>query len=305
MQIYLPIAEVSVNVFLLLGIGGMVGILSGMFGVGGGFILTPLLFFIGIPPGVAVASAANQIAGSSFSALLAHLRKRTVDIRMGLVLLSGGLLGSGLGVMLFSLLKEMGQYELVVSLLYVVLLGVIGTLMLIESIRALRRSKNSNAALVARKRHTWAHGLPLKLRFRASQLYVSAIPPFVIGAIVGVLAAIMGVGGGFIMVPAMIYLIGMPTKVVVGTSLFQFLFVTGFTTVLHAVENRSVDVVLAVILLLGGVIGAQVGVRLATRLKAEQLRILLALVVVGVCLKLAADLVLMPRELYSLELTGS
>jgi uncharacterized protein len=305
MQIYLPIAEVSVNAFLLLGIGGMVGILSGMFGVGGGFILTPLLFFIGIPPGIAVASAANQIAGSSFSALLAHLRKRTVDIKMGIVLLAGGLIGSGLGVMLFSLLKERGQYELVVSLLYVVLLGAIGTLMLIESVRALRRSKNSNAPLAARKRHTWAHGLPLKLRFRASQLYVSAIPPFVIGALVGVLGAIMGVGGGFIMVPAMIYLIGMPTKVVVGTSLFQFLFVTGFTTVLHAVENKSVDVVLAVILLLGGVIGAQVGVGLATRLKAEQLRILLALLVVGVCLKLAADLVIMPRELYSLESTAS
>jgi uncharacterized protein len=304
MQIYLPVAEVSVDAFLLLGIGSMVGVLSGMFGVGGGFILTPLLFFIGIPPGVAVASAANQIAGSSFSALLSHLRKRTVDIKMGTILLAGGLLGSGFGVMLFSMLKQMGQYELVVSLLYVVLLGLIGTLMFIESIRAIRRSRNPNAALVSRKRHTWAHGLPLKMRFRASQLYVSAIPPFVIGALVGVLAAIMGVGGGFIMVPAMIYLIGMPTKVVVGTSLFQFLFVTGFTTVLHAVENKSVDTVLAVILLFGGVIGAQVGVSLATRLKAEQLRILLALLVVGVCLKLAADLVLRPAELYSIQNAG-
>lgn len=283
----------------------MVGILSGMFGVGGGFILTPLLFFIGIPPGVAVASAANQIAGSSFSALLTHLRKRTVDIKMGIVLLSGGLLGSVLGVMLFSMLKDMGQYELVVSLLYVVMLGTIGTLMLIESVRALRRAKNSNVQLGVRRRHTWAHGLPLKMRFRASQLYVSAIPPFVIGALVGILAAIMGVGGGFIMVPAMIYLIGMPTKVVVGTSVFQFLFVTGFTTVLHAVANKSVDAVLAVILLLGGVIGAQVGVVLATRLKAEQLRILLAVLVIAVCLKLAADLVITPRELYSLDLAGT
>ncbi|WP_424933144.1 sulfite exporter TauE/SafE family protein [Amaricoccus macauensis] len=305
MQIYLPIAEVSVNAFLLLGVGGMVGILSGMFGVGGGFILTPLLFFMGIPPGVAVASAANQIAGSSFSALLAHLAKRTVDIKMGIVLLAGGLLGSFLGVMLFALLKSMGQYELVVSLLYVVLLGTIGILMLIESVRALRRARDPNAGLISRKRHTWAHGLPLKMRFRASQLYVSAIPPFVIGILVGILAAIMGVGGGFIMVPAMIYLIGMPTKVVVGTSLFQFLFVTGFTTIMHAIENKSVDVVLAVILLLGGVIGAQIGVRLATRLKAEQLRILLAMVVIGVCLKLASDLVLRPAELYSIELSGS
>ncbi|MCB1353958.1 MAG: sulfite exporter TauE/SafE family protein [Rhodobacteraceae bacterium] len=301
MQIYLPIAEVSVNALLLLGIGGMVGILSGMFGVGGGFILTPLLFFIGIPPGVAVASAANQIAGSSFSGLLAHLRKRTVDLKMGSVLLAGGLLGSGLGVMAYSALRKMGQYELVVSLLYVVLLGVIGALMLIESLRAIRRSRNPNAALASRKRHTWAHGLPLKMRFRASQLYVSAIPPFVVGVLVGILAAIMGVGGGFIMVPAMIYLIGMPTKVVVGTSLFQFLFVTGFTTVLHAVENKSVDAVLAVILLVGGVIGAQIGVVLAARLKAEQLRVLLALLVIFVCLKLAADLVIRPAELFSIE----
>ena len=301
MQIYLPIAEVSVNALLLLGIGGMVGILSGMFGVGGGFILTPLLFFIGIPPGVAVASAANQIAGSSFSGLLAHLRKRTVDLKMGSVLLAGGLLGSGLGVMAYSALRKMGQYELVVSLLYVVLLGVIGALMLIESLRAIRRSRNPNAALASRKRHTWAHGLPLKMRFRASQLYVSAIPPFVVGVLVGILAAIMGVGGGFIMVPAMIYLIGMPTKVVVGTSLFQFLFVTGFTTVLHAVENKSVDAVLAVILLVGGVIGAQIGVVLAARLKAEQLRVLLPLLVIFVCLKLAADLVIRPAELFSIE----
>ncbi|WP_111428587.1 sulfite exporter TauE/SafE family protein [Rhodobacteraceae bacterium DSL-40] len=301
MQIYLPIAEVSVNALLLLGIGGMVGILSGMFGVGGGFILTPLLFFIGIPPGVAVASAANQIAGSSFSGLLAHLRKRTVDLKMGSVLLAGGLLGSGLGVMAYSALRKMGQYELVVSLLYVVLLGVIGALMLIESLRAIRRARNPNAALASRKRHTWAHGLPLKMRFRASQLYVSAIPPFVVGVLVGILAAIMGVGGGFIMVPAMIYLIGMPTKVVVGTSLFQFLFVTGFTTVLHAVENKSVDAVLAVILLVGGVIGAQIGVVLAARLKAEQLRVLLALLVIFVCLKLAADLVIRPAELFSIE----
>lgn len=301
MQIYLPIAEVSVDAFLLLGIGSMVGILSGMFGVGGGFILTPLLFFIGIPPVVAVASAANQIAGSSFSALLAHLQRRTVDIKMGVVLLSGGLLGSTFGVMVFTILRRQGQFELVVSLLYVVLLGVIGGLMLIESLRALRRARNPGMVYKARKRHTWAHGLPLKMRFRTSQLYVSAIPPFVVGAAVGVLAAIMGVGGGFIMVPAMIYIIGMPTKVVVGTSVFQFLFVTGFTTILQAVQNKSVDSILAVILLVGGVIGAQVGVLLAARLKAEQLRLFLALLVVFVCLKLASDLVIQPADLYSIE----
>ena len=303
MQIYLPIAEVSVDVLLLLAIGGMVGLLSGMFGVGGGFILTPLLFFIGIPPAVAVASAANQIAGSSFSAFLAHMRRKTVDFRMGLVLLAGGMAGSLIGVRIFTILRHKGQFELVVSLLYVFLLGTIGALMLMESLRAMRRRNDPNAALVPRRRHTWAHGLPLKMRFRVSQLYVSAIPPFLIGALVGILAAIMGVGGGFIMVPAMIYLIGMPTKIVVGTSVFQFLFVTGFTAVLHAVENRTVDVLLALILLAGGVIGAQVGVRLAARLRAEQLRVLLALLVVGVCLKLFLDLVLTPDELFSIAVS--
>jgi uncharacterized membrane protein YfcA len=300
MQIYLPIAEVSVDGLTLLAIGAMVGVLSGMFGVGGGFILTPLLFFIGIPPAVAVASAANQIAGSSFSALLAHLRRRTVDFRMGLVLLAGGVLGSAVGVQLFTLLRSRGQFELVVSLLYVALLGTIGALMLRESVSALRRRNDPNAGLAPRRRHTWAHGLPLKVRFRTSQLYVSAIPPFVIGSLVGILAAIMGVGGGFIMVPAMIYLIGMPTKVVVGTSVFQFLFVTGFTTILHAVQSQTVDTLLAVILLVGGVIGAQIGVSVAARLRAEQLRGLLALLVIGVCLKLLSDLVLRPDELYSL-----
>jgi len=300
MQIYLPIAEISVNAFLLLGIGAMVGVLSGMFGVGGGFILTPLLFFIGIPPAVAVASAANQIAGSSFSALLVHLRRKTVDVKMGLVLLAGGLLGSTLGVALFQLLSRKGQFELVVSLLYVVLLGTIGGLMLTESLRALRRRSDPNAILIARKRHTWAHGLPLKLRFRTSQLYVSAIPPFGIGLLVGVLAAVMGVGGGFIIVPAMIYLIGMPTKVVIGTSVFQFLFVTGYTAILQAVTNQTVDIVLALLLLVGGVVGAQVGANLAVRLRAEQLRILLALLVIGVGLRLLLDLALRPDELYSI-----
>jgi uncharacterized protein len=301
MSIYLPIAEVSVSIFVLLGIGGMVGLLSGLFGVGGGFILTPLLFFIGIPPAVAVASAANQIVGSSFSAFLAHLKRRTVDFKMGGVLLAGGLVGSALGVQLFTILTRAGQIELFVSLAYVVLLGTIGGLMLYESVGALRRQKNSNVLLQPRKRHNWVHGLPLKMRFRTSHMYVSAIPPFVIGFIVGILAAIMGVGGGFIMVPAMIYLIGMPTKVVIGTSVFQFLFVTGFTTVMHAWQSQSVDVLLALILLIGGVVGAQVGVSLATRLRAEQLRVLLALLVLMVGLQLLLDLVLRPDEPYSLS----
>lgn len=300
MNIYLPIAEVSVNALLLLGIGGMVGLLSGLFGVGGGFILTPLLFFIGIPPAVAVASAANQIAGSSFSAFLAHVRRRTVDFKMGLVLLAGGMLGSFLGVELFSFLQRIGQIELFVSLCYVILLGGIGGLMLTESLRSLRRQKNKNVLLQPRRRRPWAHGLPLKMRFRVSHMYISAIPPFIIGLVVGILAAIMGVGGGFIMVPAMIYLLGMPTKVVVGTSVFQFLFVTGFTTIMHAWRSQTVDVILALLLLVGGVIGAQIGVALAVRLRAEHLRILLALLVLGVGVQLALDLVLRPDEPYAL-----
>ncbi|QHQ36242.1 sulfite exporter TauE/SafE family protein [Algicella marina] len=304
MQIYLPIAEVSVNAFLLLGLGGLVGVLSGMFGVGGGFLMTPLLFFIGIPPAVAVATEANQIVASSFSGVLAHFRRKTVDVRMGLVLLAGGLVGSYLGVRLFAILRSVGQVELLVTLCYVVFLGVVGGLMFIESLQAIRRTRDPAARPKPRKHHSWVHGLPLKMRFRQSQLYISAIPPFVIGMAVGVLAAIMGVGGGFIMVPAMIYILGMPTKVVVGTSLFQIIFVTAFTTLMHATQNQTVDAVLAVLLLLGGVIGAQIGTRIGVRMKAEQLRILLAILVLVVCGKLAFDLVATPSELFSIGQGG-
>ncbi|MBO9474090.1 MULTISPECIES: sulfite exporter TauE/SafE family protein [unclassified Shimia] len=303
MQIYLPIAEVSVNAFLLLGLGGMVGILSGMFGVGGGFLMTPLLFFIGIPPAVAVATEANQIVASSFSGVLAHLRRKTVDLKMGTVLLSGGLIGAALGVVVFNYLKSQGQVDLLVRLCYVVFLGVIGSLMFVESLNAIRKSRK-NAGPPKRKKHNWVHGLPLKMRFRVSGLYISVIPPLMVGVLVGILSAIMGVGGGFIMVPAMIYLLGMPTKVVVGTSLFQIIFVTGFTTLLHATTNYTVDIALAVLLLVGGVIGAQIGTRLGTYLKAEQLRILLALLVIMVCAKLALDLLLQPSELFSLGAAG-
>ena len=303
MQIYLPIAEVSVNAFLLLGLGGMVGVLSGMFGVGGGFLMTPLLFFIGIPPAVAVATEANQIVASSFSGVLAHLKRRTVDLRMGTVLLVGGLAGAALGVQIFNTLKGMGQVDLLVKLCYVVFLGIIGGLMFIESLRAIRRSRKPGAA-PKRRKHNWIHALPFKMKFRTSGLYISVIPPVLVGVFVGMLAAIMGVGGGFVMVPAMIYLLGMPTKVVVGTSLFQIIFVTGFTTLLHATTNQTVDMALAVLLLVGGVVGAQVGTRIGTYLKAEQLRILLALLVLGVCLKLALELLLEPSELYSLAARG-
>jgi len=303
MQIYLPIAEMSVNIFLLIGLGGLVGILSGMFGVGGGFLMTPLLFFIGIPPAVAVATEANQIVASSFSGVLAHVKKKTVDFKMGTVLLLGGLLGAAVGVQVFKYLKEIGQVDLLITLSYVVFLGMIGSLMFIESLGAIRRSKKS-APPKKIKRHNWIHGLPLKMRFRTSNLYISAIPPFIVGALVGVLAAIMGVGGGFIMVPAMIYVLGMPTKVVIGTSLFQIIFVTAFTTMMHATQNYTVDAVLALLLLIGGVVGAQIGTRIGVKMKAEQLRILLAIMVLGVCLKLGLDLVLTPSELFSIGAGG-
>ncbi len=299
MQIYLPIAEVSVNAFLLFGLGGIVGMLSGMFGVGGGFLMTPLLFFIGIPPAVAVATEANQIVASSFSGVLAHLKRKTVDLRMGTVLLIGGLIGAAFGVQLFNFLKSLGQVDLLVKLCYVVFLGIIGGLMFIESLRAIRRAKQPGARPLRRK-HNWVHALPFKMKFRTSGLYISVIPPMLVGVLVGILAAIMGVGGGFIMVPAMIYLLGMPTKVVVGTSLFQIIFVTGFTTLLHATTNFTVDLPLAVLLLVGGVIGAQFGAMIGTRLKAEQLRILLAIMVLAVCSKLALDLLLTPTEFYTI-----
>ncbi|WP_298860467.1 sulfite exporter TauE/SafE family protein [uncultured Sulfitobacter sp.] len=302
MQIYLPIAEVSVNAFLLLGLGGIVGILSGMFGVGGGFLMTPLLFFIGIPPAVAVATEANQIVASSFSGVLAHFKRKTVDLRMGTVLLIGGLVGAGLGVYVFNILKAQGQVDLLVKLCYVVFLGVIGGLMFFESLNAIRNVKKGKAP--KRKKHNWIHGLPFKMRFRVSGLYISVIPPLIVGVLVGILAAIMGVGGGFIMVPAMIYLLGMPTKVVVGTSLFQIIFVTAFTTMLHATTNYTVDIVLAVLLLVGGVIGAQIGTRIGVKMKAEQLRILLAMMVLAVCGKLALELLLQPTELYSIAAGG-
>ena len=300
MQLYLPIAEVSVNIFLILGLGGLVGVLSGMFGVGGGFLITPLLFLAGIPPAVAVATSTNQIVASSFSALLGHLRRRTVDIAMGSVLLAGGLMGSALGIVVFNWLKARGQVDLLVELSYVIFLGTVGAMMFVESLNALIKSRRPGAR-PKRRKHYWVHALPLKMKFRVSGLYISAIPPLLVGLSVGVLAAIMGVGGGFVMVPAMIYLLGMPTKVVIGTSLFQIIFVTGFTTMLHATTNQTVDIVLAVLLLVGGVLGAQVGTRIGVRMQAEQLRILLAVLVLAVCGKLALDLLLEPAELYSLN----
>ena len=303
MHIYLPIAEVSVNAFLLLGLGGIVGILSGMFGVGGGFLITPLLFFIGIPPAVAVATSTNQIVAASISGVLAHFKRKTVDLVMGGVLLIGGVIGSAIGIVIFNYLRAMGQVDLLVQLCYVLFLGAIGTLMFVESLRAIRRASRPSA-VPQRRKHNWIHNLPFKMKFRVSGLYISVIPPVMVGMLVGILAAVMGVGGGFIMVPAMIYILGMPTKVVIGTSLLQIIFVAGFTTMLHATTNQTVDVLLALLLLIGGVIGAQIGTRIGVKMKAEQLRILLAIMVLVVCGKIALDLLIMPSELYSLSTEG-
>ncbi len=296
MQIYLPIAEMSANIFLLLGMGGGVGFLSGVFGVGGGFLMTPLLIFVGVPPAVAVATEANQIVAASVSGVLAHWRRGTVDVKMGSVLLVGGIVGSSFGVWLFSVLRGLGQIELVISLCYVVFLGVIGVLMAIESARAMLPDRRGARGRRKLHQHYWIHGLPLKMRFHRSKLYISALLPLGIGFVVGMLAAIMGVGGGFIMVPAMIYLLGMPTAVVVGTSLFQIIFVTANVTFLQAVNNFTVDVLLALLLLTGGVIGAQFGTRFGARLRGEQLRGLLAVIVLVVCGKILFDLVGAPAD---------
>jgi len=302
MYIYLPIAEVSMHIGIVIGLGGGVGFLSGLFGVGGGFLMTPLLIFFGIPPAVAVATEANQIVASSVSGVLAHMRRGNVDFKMGAILMLGGVIGSSLGVVLFSFLRSIGQIDLVIKLSYVVFLGIIGALMLVESLRTMMRSRKPGAVRGKLHQHNWLHGLPFKMRFRRSKLYISAILPLAIGAFVGVLAAIMGVGGGFIMVPAMIYLLGMPTSVVVGTSLFQIIFVTANVTVLQSIQTQTVDFVLAGLLLFGAVIGAQFGSRAGAVLRGEQLRGLLALMVLAVCVKIGYDLVVRPEDLFSVEL---
>ena len=302
MYIYLPIAEVSMHIGVIIGLGGGVGFLSGLFGVGGGFLMTPLLIFFGIPPAVAVSTEANQIVASSVSGVLAHMRRGNVDFKMGGILMAGGVVGSSFGVILFKFLQSIGQIDLVIQLSYVVFLGIIGTLMLTESVRTIIRSKKPGAMRRKLNQHNWFHGLPLKMRFRRSKLYISAIPPLLIGAFVGILAAIMGVGGGFIMVPAMIYLLGMPTAVVVGTSLFQIIFVTANVTLLQSVQTQTVDFVLAGLLLLGAVIGAQFGSGFGARLRGEQLRGLLALLVLAICIKIMFDLTVVPEDLLSVEL---
>jgi len=303
MQVYLPIAELSVNLFFIFGMGCAVGFVSGMFGVGGGFLLTPLLIFSGIPPAVAVGTQASQIAASSVSGAMAYWRRRGIDLKLGTVLLVGGVFGSLIGIWLFSVFRALGQIDLVISLSYVTFLGIIGALMMLESIRAIARARHGKPPIIRRPgQHMWVHGLPFKMRFKTSGIYVSAIPVIGIGLVVGLLAAIMGIGGGFIMVPALIYILRVPTNVVIGTSLFQVVLITALVTVLHATTNHTVDMILAIILMTGGVIGAQFGAQAGQKLKGEQLRALLALMVLGVCIRLAIGLVATPDELFSLSL---
>ena len=303
--IYLPIAELSVNLFVLLAMGAAVGFLSGMFGVGGGFLITPLLIFYNIPPAIAVATGANQVIASSFSGALSHMKRGTLDFKLGTVLLGGGIVGSTVGIYVFTVLRELGQLDLFISLLYVVMLGTVGGLMLVESVNALRRARDGAAPTLKKPgQHNWIHRLPLKMRFRASKLFVSVIPVIGLGAGIGFLSSIMGVGGGFIMVPALIYLLKVPTNVVVGTSLFQIIFVAAYTTIVHASTNYTVDVVLAFMLMIGGVAGAQYGAKAGQRLRGEQLRALLALLVLAVALRLAFDLFVKPQSIYSLATPG-
>ena len=300
MNLYLPIAEMSINIWLLIGMGAAVGFLSGMFGVGGGFIMTPLLIFVGISPAVAVGTGAAQMVASSMSGAVAQYRRGNVDVKMGMVLLAGGLVGTAIGVQAVHILRKMGQFDLFVSLAYVTFLGAVGSLMLIESMRALRNVKASGKSAGRRANaHSWLDGLPFKMRFRRSKLYTSAVPPAIIGAFVGFLAALMGIGGGFIIVPALIYLLRMPTNIVVGTALFQLVFVTAATAVLQSATNQNVDLPLAVFLVIGGVVGAQLGAIAGQRLRGEQLRFWLAALVLLVCLRVGYDLVVKPAELYS------
>lgn len=301
MEIYLPVAQMSVSWVLLLGLGMAIGILSGMLGVGGGFLLTPLLIFSGIPSSIAVATTASHITASSMSGAIAQWRKRAIDLKMAAVMTVGGIVGTIAGVWLFGVLRRAGQMDVVVSISYVLLLGTIGALMLRESLGTLRAARGGAATPTRRVgQHLWIHGLPFKQRFPASRLYISVIPPLVIGFAVGALSAILGVGGGFIVIPAMIYLLRMPTNVVTGTSLAQIIVITAATTVLQSVNNHAVDAFLAIVLVVGGVVGAQIGVRIGARLRGEQLRLMLALMVIAVALRLFFGLVARPHELYSI-----
>ena len=300
MTIYLPIAEISVNVLLLLSLGLGVGVLSGLFGVGGGFLMTPILIFLGVPPAIAVGTEANQILASSTSGFLGYWRRGGVDVKMGLFLMAGGLVGSTFGVILFTILKTIGQIDFFIKIVYVVLLFSIASMMLVEGLLEKRRAHPKRASRPKKKRRrNWTRLLPFKTRFRTSRLYISSLLPLVVGCVVGVLAAMLGIGGGFVMIPAMIYILRMPPHTVTGTSLFQIVFVTANATFLQAGLNQAVDIVLAMLLVVGGVVGAQLGVRWGNRIDAVQFRLLLALIVLAVCGGLLWELVVQPNELFS------
>jgi uncharacterized membrane protein YfcA len=300
MDVYLPIANLSVNGLVIVALGALTGLLSGMFGVGGGFLTTPLMIFYGIPPTVAAASAASQVTGASVSGAFAHARRGGIDYQMGAVLVAGGVLGTGIGAVLFRVLQALGQIDTVINVLYVVMLGGIGGLMAHESIGTLR-AQRSGVPIPPRKRrhHPLVASLPLRWRFYRSGLYISPLAPLLLGTFTGVLTMLMGVGGGFILVPAMLYILGMSVNVVVGTSLFQILFVTMATTMMHALTTKAVDIVLAVMLLIGSVTGAQVGAQFAQKAKPEVLRLILAVIVLGVAMRMALGLGYRPDEIYT------
>lgn len=300
-HLYLPVAGVAVNGLTVAGAGGAVGFLSGLFGVGGGFIITPLMLFLGIPPTVAIATGAHQASATAVSGALAHYARGNIDFRIGNVLLVSGVIGSMLGTQLVGFLRSVGQFDLFVSLCYVILLGSVGSLMLIESVNTMRKSDAVSAGR-HQSRHSWAHGLPLRMRFPHSRLYISVIPVIAIGLLIGVLTAVMGVGGGFVLVPAMVYILKMRTSYAVGTSLYQIMFVAGFTTLSQALVLHSVDVVLGALLIVFGVLGTQLGAKAGAKLKGEQLRALLALLVLAVCVRVAFDLVRTPDDIYSLKM---
>lgn len=303
MDLYFPIAEMSINVFLVLGLGMIGGIASGLFGVGGGFLMTPMLIFVGVPPTVAVATQANQLVAASVSGFLGHWRRGHVDVKMGGVLLVGGILGSWVGVALFSWLKRMGHIDLVISLCYVVFLGSLALFMLIESVGFMLRTPQNGTVSVKTRRdfhhHPWLLSLPFRMRFPKSKLYISALLPAMIGLFVGILVSLMGIGGGFLMVPAMIYLLGMPVHMVPGTSLFQITFVTAMVTLLQSFQNQTVDMMLAMVLILGSVVGAQLGIKMAPQIRGERLRFILALIVLAVCGQMLAGLLLKPASLFA------
>ena len=300
MDIYLPIANLSVNALVIIGLGGIVGLLSGMFGVGCGFLTTPLLIFYGIPPTVAAASAATQVMGASVSSVVGHIERKTIDFAMGGVMVVGGTIGAGLGAVIFRMLERWGQIDTVIGLLYVVLLGSIGILMARESIHALMMARRGERPQASKRRHhPLVAALPLRWRFYASGLYISPLAPLLLGIFSGIITMLMGIGGGFILVPAMLYILGMSTQLVIGTSLFQILFVTMVTTLVHATTTHAVDLVLAFLLLIGSVTGAQIGGRISMSAKPEYLRVALALIVLIVAIRMALGLGWRPDEIYS------